>query len=124
MFIFIPQLGYMLAVEKNKTYFKFINRVSKQFLEKQENSLDDEEEKSLKEEESINNITISISTSNKNTNNPPISEIKDATRSNYLENDKINRSILFSEIEEDDENGSILENDEEDDEDNDINNFD
>ena len=42
MFIFIPQLGYMLAVEKNSAYFNFINRISKKFMHIQENNNEEE----------------------------------------------------------------------------------
>ena len=125
MFIFIPQLGYMLAVEKNSAYFNFINRISKKFTHIQENN--NEEETSNLEEESINDVTINLSTSKKDTENLISSQTKD-DKTNISENNYTKRSIYFSENEDEkDENFNNLNKDddeEDEDEENFLNNFD
>jgi DNA mismatch repair ATPase MutS len=143
MFIFIPQLGYMFAVEKNKIYDRFIKRISKQFLLNQDNSdkEDNMEQLSPNEEESLKEISITITTTNKKVkeSNNNFSEGKKTIRNSkskgemkkMQENSKRNKSIYFSDIEEEDEEEcehSKMEDDKEDDdaeeEDNCLNNFD
>ena len=126
MFMDIPQLGYMFAVEKNKRYFKFMNRISNQYIKKEGIN---NEEISNNEEESKQNISISLS-SNKNTeslskniqneiNHHSQTEAKGKNNFN-LENN-VNKSIYYSDTEEDEENitktNIIREEDEEQEED-------
>lgn len=139
MFIFIPQLGYMLAVEKNKIYYRFIKRISKQFLPNQENSdkEDNIDESSQIDEKSLKNVTITIPTSSRKMNkyNNNSSERKRNSQSNsnakakkVNENSKKNLSVFFSDIEEEDEeeeNEHIKnEEDRDEDEENYLNNYD
>lgn len=134
MFIFIPQLGYMLAVEKNKKYFKFINKISNQFIKNQENIEEKEnemEQTSHLDQESLENITIDMMTtsriSGKNINFTNQKEIEKSFNSNNS-NDK--KSYIYSDFEQEDEDeeikkkGEELKEDEDEDEENFLNNYD
>ena len=135
MFIFIPQLGYMLAVEKNKIYYRFIKRISKQFLPNQENSdkEDNIDESSQIDEKSLKNVTITIPTSSRKMNkyNNNSSERKRNSQSNsnakakkVHENSKKNLSVFFSDIEEEENEHIKNEEDRDEDEENYLNNYD
>jgi len=116
----------MFAVEKNKIYYRLIKRISKQYLLNQENSdkEDNMEEFSHNDEESVKNISITITTTNKkfkesesNFSDGKKTIINSKSKGEMKimqDNSKRNKSIYFSDIVEQDEEENEQNNMEED----------